>query len=326
MLTYAAICTVVFKLFRIPINKWSIPTAVLGGIVLIGTLVVVMNYNHPYAESTRLYFRSVPIIPQVRGRVTEVPVVANTPVTKGDVLFRIDDAPYRDKVAALEARLQGAKEDREHMRIELDRSRKLQAKGAASDREAERWQTKLEGAEAAVKDAEAQLRQVQFDLDNTVVRAPTDGMVTQLTLRPGMMAGRTNMAAVMTFIPREDAALIGWFRQNSLLRLQAGDEAEVTFDAIPGQVFGGHVKLITPVIAEGQLNPTSDLIEFVEHDNPGRVAVMIELDEPPYRAYDLPHGLFGQSAIYTEHAHHLALLRKILLRMASWLDYLFPFH
>jgi hypothetical protein len=36
--------------------------------------------------------------------------------------------------------------------------------------------------------------------------------------------------------------------------------------------------------------------------------------------------MFGQSAIYTEHAHHVAVMRKLLLRMASWMDYLFPFH
>ena len=42
--------------------------------------------------------------------------------------------------------------------------------------------------------------------------------------------------------------------------------------------------------------------------------------------YDLPHGLYGQSAVYSEHAHHLAVMRKILLRMATWMDYLFPFH
>ena len=34
LLTYAALCIVVFKVFRIPLNKWTVPTAVLGGIAL----------------------------------------------------------------------------------------------------------------------------------------------------------------------------------------------------------------------------------------------------------------------------------------------------
>ena len=41
---------------------------------------------------------------------------------------------------------------------------------------------------------------------------------------------------------------------------------------------------------------------------------------------NLPGGAFAQAAIYSEHAHHLALLRKILLRMSSWMNFIFPLH
>lgn len=39
ILTYTAICIAIFKIFRIPLNKWTVPTAVLGGVVLIGALI-----------------------------------------------------------------------------------------------------------------------------------------------------------------------------------------------------------------------------------------------------------------------------------------------
>ena len=68
VLTYTAICIVIFKVFKIPLNKWSVPTAVLGGIILIGTLIVVMNYNHPFSEISRQYFVTTPIVPNVTGR------------------------------------------------------------------------------------------------------------------------------------------------------------------------------------------------------------------------------------------------------------------
>ncbi|MEA3411491.1 MAG: HlyD family secretion protein [Pseudomonadota bacterium] len=326
ILTYTAICVVIFKLFRIPLNKWTVPTAVLGGVLIIGTLFMMMNYNHPYSESTRLYFTSVPIVPQVRGRIAEIPVEVNTPISEGDVLYRIDDVPFRDKVEALEARLDGAMDDRDHAQLERDRSTRLQAKGAGSDRTTERWRAQYEEAAAKVDDLEAQLHQARFDLDSTVVRAPSDGIVTQLTARPGMMAGRVAFSAVMVFLPRDEAVLIGWYRQNSLLRLTAGDEAEVAFDALPGQVFKAKVKQVLPVIAEGQLTGSADLIEYRENTVAGRMAVELELDDPLIEQYDLPQGLYGQSAIYTDHAHHVALLRRILLRMSSWLNYVFPFH
>jgi multidrug resistance efflux pump len=326
LLTYAAICAAIFKIFKIPLNKWTVPTAVLGGILIVGTLVVVMNYNHPYSESTRMYFQSVGIVPQVRGRVMEVPVQPNTVVKRGDVLFRIDDTPYRDTVKSLQARMAAAEDDRDHMKLELDRSQELERKGAASNRESQRWQAKYDGAVASIDDVKAQLHQAQFDLDSTVVRAPTDGMVTQLTLRPGTMVGRLNVNPVLVFLPTGESTLIGWFRQNSLLRLKPGSDAEVTFDALPGKVFSGKVRGVLPVIAEGQVLPTATLIEYKAQTASGRIPVIIDMDKSEFGEYDLPHGLFGQSAVYSEHAHHLAVMRKILLRMASWLDYLFPFH
>ena len=50
ILTYTAICVVIFKVFKIPLNKWSVPTAVLGGVFILSAILMVMNYNHPYAK------------------------------------------------------------------------------------------------------------------------------------------------------------------------------------------------------------------------------------------------------------------------------------
>ena len=98
ILTYAAICIAIFKIFKIPLNKWSVPTAVLGGIVLIGALILFMNYNHPYSEIARQYFVTTPIVPNVTGQVVEVPVKGNQPLEKDDVLFKLDPVPFENKV------------------------------------------------------------------------------------------------------------------------------------------------------------------------------------------------------------------------------------
>lgn len=326
MLTYAAICVAVFKIFRVPVNKWSVPTAVLGGIVIIGALVVVMNYNHPYSESVRQYYRTIPIVPQVRGRVIDVPVEPNTRVAKGDLLFRIDPTPYQEKVSALEAELSGARDDLANTKVELDRSEALLKKRAGSERETQSWKAKYDRAEAQVDTLLAELEQARFDLESTEVRAPTDGFVIQEVLREGAMAGVIAISSVMTFVPLDDAQIVGWFRQNSLLRLRAGDEAEVAFDGYPGRIFPGKVERVLPVIGEGQLEPTDDLITYKPEDTPGRVPVVITVDDPHGELHKVPMGLYGQAALYTEHAHHIALMRRILLRMSGWLNYLYPFH
>src|SRR5215813_8032201 len=95
ILIYVSICYVIFKLFKIPVNQWSLATAALGGIVGITLLLLVMNYNHPFTTNARIYFPVTPVLPAVKGRVIEVAVQANTPLKEGDVLFRLDPKPYQ---------------------------------------------------------------------------------------------------------------------------------------------------------------------------------------------------------------------------------------
>jgi len=55
LLCYAAICVAIFKILRVPLNKWTVTTAGLGGVVIIGGLLAGMNYNHPFTTDARLY-------------------------------------------------------------------------------------------------------------------------------------------------------------------------------------------------------------------------------------------------------------------------------
>ncbi|HUH36608.1 MAG TPA: HlyD family secretion protein [Spongiibacteraceae bacterium] len=314
IITYAAICIAIFKIFRLPLNKWTVPTAVLGGVVLIGGLIFTMNYNHPYSELSRDYFVSTPIVPAVSGQVVEVSVKGGEKVSKGDVLFRIDPAPYQHKVDALAAKLGVAE-------ITEKRAIALVSKGAGSQRDAD-----LSIAHA--DSLRAELAEARRELEQTVVRAPTNGTVVQMALRPGMMAMAMPLRPVLIFVHDEASYFVGWYRQNSLLRLEVGSEAEVVFDGLPGQVFSGRVAQVLAALSEGQVQPSGNTANFSAAPLPGRIPVVIDITDPAFEQYrdKVPRGAFGQSAVYSEHLHHVAIMRKILLRMSAWMNYLFPFH
>ncbi len=315
ILTYTALCVALFKIFRIPLNKWSVPTAVLGGIVLIGALIFLMNYNHPYSEVSREYYVTTPIVAPVSGIVIEVPVETGQSLNKGDVLFKVDPVPYKNKVESLQAQLKSAQ-------LDLDRAKQLINSGALSRRE-------LDLAQAQVDRLKPELHNAQYDLERTTVRAPSSGRVVQMVARPGLMAVNMPLRPLMVFVPDESRYHVAWFRQNSLLRLVPGDEAEVTFDGIPGVIFSAVVKQVSPVMAEGQVQASGNLIGLnAGQQFPGRVPVVIEITDPNFAPYagQVPGGAFGQAAIYSQHFHHVAVMRKVLLRMAAWMNYLFPFH
>jgi hypothetical protein len=77
-----------------------------------------------------------------------------------------------------------------------------------------------------------------------------------------------------------------------------------------------------PAMAQGQLAPTGNLIDFSVPWKSGRVAFVIEITDD-LSAYKLPAGSAAQTAIYTHHYHPFSLVRMILLRMKSWENYLF---
>ena len=314
ILTYTAICVAIFKIFKIPLNKWTVPTAVLGGIILIGSLILLMNYNHPYSEVGRQYFVTTPIVPNVTGQVVEVPVKGNELLNKGDLLFRLDPQPFQNEIDSLDSRLAVAKAD-------FTRIEKLFKRNLSSRRD-------LDVAVANLNDLRAQLAQARYELEQTTVRAPAKGYVTQVTLRPGMRVASLPLRPVMVFVSSEGHYLVGWFRQNSLLRLEVGSEAEVAFDGVPGTVFTGEVELVLPALAEGQVQASGNLIGPQMPPRPGRVPVLINITDPRYEAYleRIPGGSYVQVAIYSDHFHHVAVMRKILLRMSAWMNYLFPFH
>jgi multidrug resistance efflux pump len=370
ILTYVAFCYAVFKIFKIPVNQWSLATAVLGGIVGLSLLLLIMNYNHPFSTNARIYFSVTPILPGVKGRVIEVPVQSETPLKQGDLLFRIDPKPYEYAVQQKRASLAEAEQAVGQLKAQLDQAIAGVEKASAQrqlaqqnyDRQAELFERKviaqatldtatrnLDTAKQSVAEAEAvadrariaygstidgvnttvariraELDDAQYDLEQTVVRAPGDGFASQVTLRPGMYVVPAPLRPVMTFVNtgQHDQALGAAFQQNTLQRVRAGDEAEISFDAVPGRVFKGKVRLVLDAIAAGQVEATGTLKDFGARTPGGRAMAVIDILED-ISAYQIPGGAAGEVAIYTQHWHHLSVLRKVLLRMRSWQNYVY---
>jgi multidrug resistance efflux pump len=306
ILTYLSLCYGIFKLFRIPVNKWSLTTVVLGGVVMLGTLLGGMAYFHPASHSARSYFFTTPIVSNVRGKIIEVNAIPNVPLQKGDVLCKIDPVPFQAKVDNLKAQLNLS-------RKRLQQNRALVEAKAGSKFEVERY-------EAEVLSLEAQLVDAQFDLDSTTIKAPTNGFITHLRLRPGMMAVPLPLAPIMTFVHSEDRMFVAGFSQQPMQNIKVGNEAEILFPGIPGRVFPGRVAQIIDVLAEGQLAPSASMVTLTPNHPEGTIMVRIEFTTD-MSDYYLPDGSIGTVAVYSKRWHHVTILRKMLLRMASWQNF-----
>jgi multidrug resistance efflux pump len=307
LMTYLATCWLIFKIFKIPVNKWSLTTVVLGAVIMLGTIMAGMAYYHPCSQCARSYFITTAIVSNVRGKVIEVPVKSNEMLHKGDILFKVDPTPFQGVVDDLTAQLQFAEQ-------RLADSRKLVkvAGGAKFD---------VEKYEKEVRSLKGQLITAQFDLDSCTVRAPGEGFITHLRIRPGQIAVPLPVVPVMTFVNNDTAAYIAGFSQQPMQNIKPGNKAEVIFPGIPGRVFQARVEKILPALAEGELTASRGMYSFSQQLPEGQIPVILTMEDDMSDFY-VPLGSNAVVAVYSEHWHHVQIIRKILLRMESWRNFL----
>lgn len=365
VLAYAALCVLVFRVLHVPVNRWTVTSGGLGGVLLVGGLLAGMNYNHPFTTDARIYFYTTPITPVVQGPVVEVAAKPNVAIKQGELLFRVDPRPYQYAVDQKRAALANAVQNVKQLKASVDQaeagSRRAQAqfelaeqsykrqadlvkkqviseahfdvatrnlesaRQAVAEAQAETAKARLafssdiDGVNTEVASLQAQLKAAEYDLAHTDVVAPTNGYVAQMLLRPGMTVSPAT--PTMVFIHADDLVFAAAFEQTAIPRLQMGNAAEAIFYAAPGQVFAGKVSVFAEAVAEGQLQSTGNLINPASlNGTAGEVLVRIELDQA-IGSLRLPPGGAAQVAVYSDHWKPVAAVRRILLRMKSWLNY-----
>lgn len=106
----------------------------------------------------------------------------------------------------------------------------------------------------------------------------------------------------------------------SMQNIKVGNDAEVIFSGIPGRTFAAHVTHVIPAMVEDQLFQDGRIMRENSQSPGGVVPVFLEFDQD-MSGYFLPVGCVGTAVVYSEHWRYSVILRKILLRMRSWLNF-----
>jgi multidrug resistance efflux pump len=128
----------------------------------------------------------------------------------------------------------------------------------------------------------------------------------------------------MTFVDHE-YQIFALFGQNELHQVENGNEAEITLDTYPGRVIKAHVDSVIWAHGQGQGEASGDLPRTVFTAPPGRFPVKLVVGEKDHQLF-MAAGARGSAAIYTEHLSLLHIIRKVLLRVSSYLDYIIIKH
>ncbi len=176
----------------------------------------------------------------------------------------------------------------------------------------------------AVAQVMASLESARYNLEQTTIRAPSDGFVANLQLYPGAFVRLKT--PIMTFVSSEKHWVVAKALQQGMQHVAVGDPAEVAFDMYPGVVFAGEVESVTWASGNAQGQPVGRIPTEQEVRVPHEFVVRVRvIDEDP--RYPIRFGATAIVAVYSKACpDFLKLLRQIEIQSESYLKYLFnPF-
>ena len=360
MIVFLSLCFfgIVYLLVKKEWIPWNnLAKGIVAGIYAAALLLllVALGLYQPYTTTAMVSVPVIPLTSQVQGRVIEIPIESNAPVQKGDVLLRIDPVPYQAEVDRIKAELAAAEQNvlklnaavdaaraaLEYAELDFERQKKAAKTSAVSQDAVDRAdaqrtvraaelaqaevaaQSEINGVNTDVARLRASLRKAEFDLQECTIFAPDDGKVTQLFAQEGVVVKSMPITAAMSFVyDSETLILRGAFKTSSLRHIRVGDPVEVALDSQPGKIYTGKVFSMAAATGEGALVPSGNLVssdQLMAKSPAGFVGIEIDRSQVDFM---VPAGTGAAAAIYTSKGKATAIIRKFIIRMYSWRNYL----
>ena len=236
----------------------------------------------PWTRDARVRADVVTIAPDVAGFVSDLRVKDNQIVHKGDILFIIDRERYTRAVATAKANVEALKAGMSIAQNNAARRAKLTTL-SISPEDKQNAQLTAAAAAADYDQAVADLSTATLNLDRTVIRAPVNGFVTNLTLVVGQYAAvGTELIAL---IDSDSYRVEGYFEETKLPVIKPGDPVEIHLMS-GGPELRGHVDSVSRGITDrdnsngpellANVNPTFEWVRLAQ-----RIPVRIHIDDIP---------------------------------------------
>jgi len=201
---------------------------------------------------------------------------------------------------------------------------------AAARAEVERAKETEGGGEdvnAKLRSAATALEKAELDLSNTQTRARSAGLITDLRTDVGQFAAAGS--PVMTLITIQDIWITADMTENNLGLVRPDTPVSIVLDAVPGEVFEGHVRSVGYGISVGQPTPPGTLPGIQNSRDwlrpAQRFPVIIEFSEQSMNALlgsgNIRAGGQAEVMAFPSPGNWLNPLGRVYLGLMSWLSY-----
>jgi RND family efflux transporter MFP subunit len=188
--------------------------------------------------------REAEVRAEITGTVVQSLVDNGQAVQKGQLLARIDDTAIRDQWLSARSMVTAAENAAAVARRDEERTQRLAEAGAVADRDLDAARQARITATAQLEDARARLSQAQRQLDNTQIRAPFAGLVSERAASAGDVVQPGS--EMFTIVDPSSMRLEASVPSEALTALRIGDPVEFKVNAYPDRSFTGRVERINP--------------------------------------------------------------------------------
>lgn len=186
-------------------NTTEMPAAAYKTLV-VKTSDCVLNSTYPAVLTGKQF---VEIRPQVSGTITEICINEGSTVRKGQVLFIIDQVPYRAALETAVANVRTAQAKLETAGLTLESKKELFRQNVVSEFDLKTAQNSYAEADAALALAKAQEINARNDLSYTEVKSPVDGVASMIPYRVGALVDSNISEPLVTV--SDDSSVYAYF-------------------------------------------------------------------------------------------------------------------
>ncbi len=206
--------------------------------------------------------QQVRLVAEVGGRVETVTRKVGDPVSQGDVLVELRTDTLQAALSAREASLEASQAQLRLAQSILERNQRLGESGVASQAALLEAEANVLNLTAQTRGLEADIEQARIQLEDAVVRAPFDGIVSARSVEPGQAISAGTDLLDLVDISRVEAAVA--VPTSRIPQVAVGQVADLAVDGLPGETFPASVVRVSPVAEAG----SRAVRVYLQMDNP----------------------------------------------------------
>lgn len=202
--------------------------------------------------------KDIEIRPQVDGYIDRIYVDEGARVRRGQLLFHINDRPYREQLNNAKASLAAAKANLANAQINVSKLTPLVQNNVISDVQLKTAQASYNAAQANVAQAEAVVQSAQISLGYASVKAPADGYIGKIPLKTGSLVGTTTAEPLTILSETKEVYAYFSLSENDFIQFK---------NQFPGTTIEEKIKKLPPielVLADNSIYPEKGKVEIAE--------------------------------------------------------------